>query len=166
MQQDKINVINNYEGYIKLLKARLEKEDEINDSKNINIEKFFAKLGFTAFLCLSILISLSISVHIILTPTLAVLSFFTPTVIFGLELGIKELRFKKMIKEINYKIKCNYPNINIEITNEQLIDILNEVKYEYIKHEEENIINDECKVIQYIDYVNENEKNKVRKLIK
>ena len=29
MQQDKINVINNYEGYIKLLKARLEKEDEI-----------------------------------------------------------------------------------------------------------------------------------------
>ena len=153
-----------YEGYQELLKIRSEKEVEINDLKDLNIQKFFVKLGFTSFITLFMLIVLSVPLNILLTPSLAVICFLIPTIVYGAELGIKNNKVNHILKEAEIYLKYNYPNINLELSNQQIEIILSNC----------NIFNDTKEIIDFNSYlikqtdisIEEYSKPKTKKLVR
>lgn len=151
----------------KMIMQRDNKEEkEINELRDENIEKFFTKLGCTTSTILIVLILLSFSLNIVLTPTMAILSFLLPTVFLGIELCIKDKILKSNLRKNDLLIKTNCPNINTDLTNEQIINIVNNVPKNYLK----NTLEDDKKndVIDFNDYLKiqneESESVKVRKL--
>lgn len=163
MQQDNINK-DDYEGYQELLKVRHEKKVEINDLKDLNIEKFFVKLGLTSFITLFMLIILSVPLNMILTPSLTVISFIIPAIVYGVELGIKNNKVNKLLKEIEISIKYNHPNINLELSDKEIEIILSNCN---IFNETKEIIDFNSCLIKQTDISNEEfVKPKTKKLVR